>query len=291
MERQKQKYMILCVAGQSNAVGYDESYVPEDYLEQFHGDRIWQLGLYGEDNLKIIPLGVCAQSYQDLRPFSNPENPVPNLGTKGIHLPLADRLLTVIPEDYDILVISCAYGGTGFTVGEKGRYDEKGLRPEPGIWQWGVDSPYYRGIKDRVAYALNMNEENRFLGMVWIQGEHDSGNSAGQIQGFDAMAKDFFCYFQETFPERVYKGEWNRDIWYNIETVSHWYTQGECPQIWEHYRAWNPDTYVEIPRDTDSNEVNGTGLTASIRGCHFGNNAYIKVVAPRTAEKMKERFQ
>lgn len=290
MEQQRQKYMIVCVAGQSNAVGYDESYVPEDYLKQFRAERIRQLGLYGEDNLNIIPLGVCAQSYQDLRPFGNPANPVPNQGTKGIHLPLADRLLDVIPADYKILVLSCAYGGTGFTVGEKGSYDEEGLRPEPGIWQWGVDSPYYRGMKDRIAYALSMNEENRFLGVVWIQGEHDSGNAAGQIEGFDRMTEDFFRYFREAFPKRVYKGEWNRDIWYNVETVSHWYTQGQCPQIWEHYRKWNPKTYVEIPRDTDSNEVNGTGLTASVRGCHFGNDAYQKVVAPRTAEKMKERL-
>ena len=26
-----EKYMILCVAGQSNAVGYDESVIPADY--------------------------------------------------------------------------------------------------------------------------------------------------------------------------------------------------------------------------------------------------------------------
>ena len=57
------KYMIVCVAGQSNAVGYDESIVPEDYCAQFDGARIGQLGLYGEENLKVIPLGACAQSY------------------------------------------------------------------------------------------------------------------------------------------------------------------------------------------------------------------------------------
>ena len=67
--KMKKKYMIVCVAGQSNAVGYDESSVPADYAAQFDGTRIRQLGLYGEDNLRVIPLGACAQSYQDLRPF------------------------------------------------------------------------------------------------------------------------------------------------------------------------------------------------------------------------------
>ena len=282
------KYMILCVAGQSNAVGYDESLVPEDYLEQFHTERISQLGLYGEDNLKMIPLGVCAQSYQDLRPFSNPANKVPNLGTKGIHLPLANLLLPHIPKDYDIAVLSCAYGGTGFTVGEPGEYDEEGKKPAPGILSWGVNSPYYRGMKDRIRFLLDMNPENKFMGVVWIQGEHDGNNAKGQKEGFDRMTEDFLAVMKAEYPGRVYKGDWNRNLWFNVETVSHWYTQGECPIIWENYRKWNEETYVEIPREADSNEVNGTGLTASVRGCHFGNNEYIKTVAPKTAEKILE---
>lgn len=286
------KYMILCVAGQSNAVGYDESVVPENYLEQFHTERIHQLGLYEEDNLKMIPLGVCAQSYQDLRPFSNPWNKTPNLGTKGIHLPLADLLLPYIPEDYDIAVISCAYGGTGFTVGEPGDlehgYNKEEKKPEDGMWRWGVTSPFYLGMKDRIKYLLDMNEENQFLGVIWIQGEHDGNNAKGQKEGFQKMAEAFIDEMKTEYPARVYKGEWNRNVWFNVETVSYWYSAGECPEIWENYKKWNLKTYVEIPRDTESNEVNGTGLTASIRGYHFGNNAYIKVVAPKTLEKMLE---
>lgn len=188
----KKKYMILCVAGQSNAVGYDESVISQDYLEQFHTERIRQLGLYGEDNLKLIPLGACAQSYQDLRPFSNPANSEPNLGTKGIQLPLADLLLPYIPEDYDIVVLSCAYGGTGFTVGDPGVYNTGEKRPEPGILSWGAESPYYYGMKDRIRYLLNLAEENQFLGVVWIQGEHDHADAKGQKAGFEKMTEDFF---------------------------------------------------------------------------------------------------
>lgn len=286
----KEKYMILCVAGQSNAVGYDESRVQADYLEQFRRERIRQLGLYGEDNLKEIPLGVCAQSYQDLRPFSNPENYAPCLGTKGIHLPLADLLLDEIPEDYKILVIPCAYGGCGFTVGEEGSYNKEEMRPSEGILRWGVNSPFYLGMKDRISYALDLNEENQFLGVVWIQGEHDSGDGEGHNAGFDAMAEDFLAYFGGKYPNRTYKGDWDRNIWYNVETVSYWYTVGDCPMIWEHYREWNPATYVEVARTTDSNAANGTGITASIRGAHYGNNAFIKVVAPNVAAKMKENW-
>ena len=93
----EQKYMILCVAGQSNAVGYDESRIPETYMDRFDTGRIRQLGLYGQDNLQVIPLGPCAQNFQDMRPFGHPDNP--GVGTRGIHLPLAHRLLSLIPEE------------------------------------------------------------------------------------------------------------------------------------------------------------------------------------------------
>lgn len=283
-------FMILCVAGQSNALGYDESPVPADYVGQFHTERIRQLGFYGDDNLKPVPLGACAQNYQDLRPFSNPASYAPNLGTRGIHLPLADLLLPVIPEEYSILVIPCAYGGTGFTSRENGTYDAESRRPQPGFWRWGVDSPYYLAMRDRIAFALDQNPTNRFLGMVWIQGEQDKEDAAGHAAGFTRMTEDFFAHFAAAYPNRVYRGDWNKSIWYNAETVAYWYTQGQCARIWEQYRRWNPDTYVEIPRDTDSNEVNGTGLTTSTLPCHFGNDAFRKVVAPRVAEVMKRRL-
>ena len=282
------KYMIVCVAGQSNAVGYDESPVTEQNKTGTDEPRIRQLGLYGEENLRIIPLGVCAQSYQDMRLFGNPQNP--GVGTKGIHLPLARLLLERIPRDYGVLMISCAYGGSGFTVGEYGPYDEAGLAPAAGVWRWGVSSNYYRGMKERIAYALDLNPENRFLGVVWCQGEHDSGDAAGQKAGFEAMTQDFFDYFSAHYPGRVHHGEWNRSIWYNYETVSYWYAQGECKKIWENYRCWNPGTYVQIPRETDSNEINGTGITARIRAAHFGNDAFEKVVAPRVAQCMAGRI-
>lgn len=282
------KFMILCVAGQSNAVGYDESVVTEEYLAQFEARRLFQLGFHGEDNLKILPLGACAQNYQDMRPFGHPDSCC--TGTKGIHLPLAHLLLEAIPADYDILVIPCAYGGSGFTVGEIGPYDQKTLSPAPGVWRWGVSSNYYLGLKDRIAYALDLNPQNRFLGMVWCQGEHDHADAAGQKAGFEEMTKDFFACFAKAYPDRVYRGDWNRGIWYNFETVAYWYTQGECAQIWDHYRAWNPETYVTIPRDTPSNEQNGTGITARIRGAHFGDDSFSRVIAPAVADAMKKRL-
>lgn len=282
------KYMILCVAGQSNAVGYDESYIPAGYMDRFDTGRIFQLGLYGDDNLQVIPLGPCAQNFQDMRPYGHPENP--GVGTRGIHLPLAHRMLPLIPADYDILVLPCAYGGTGFTRGEFGGYDAESRTPEPGIWRWGLGSNYYRAICDRIDYVLDLNRENQFLGMVWCQGEWDSEDAEGHRVGFDAMTADFFHRMETRHPDRVYRGDWNRTVWYNMETVAFWHSYHQCPRIWDHYRAWSPETYVEIPRSADSNEVNGTGITARQRSAHFGNDSFDRVVAPAVAAVMARRM-
>lgn len=102
------------------------------------------------------------------------------------------------------------------------------------------------------------------------------------------MTEDFFETMQKEYPERVYKGNWDRNCWFNVETVSYWYSRGECQVIWDNYRKWNEKTYVEIPRTVDSNEINGTGATTSERGAHFGNDAFLKEVAPRTVRKIVE---
>ena len=282
--------MILCVAGQSNAVGFDESPVDKDYMGKFHTRRLWQLGLWGEDNLQIVPLQACAQNFQDMRPYGNPESIPGQPGTKGMQLPLGDLLLDRIPEDYDILVLPCAYGGVGFTVGETGTYDPRTRRPSEGRLRWGVQSPYYLALKDRLRFVLDQNPENKFLGVVWLQGEFDFEDGNGNIRGFTEMTQDFLATFSQEYPGRVYRGDWNRDIWYNVETTYYWYTQGDCPMIWAHYKTWNPTTYVEIPRDTDTNAVNGTGVTTAIRPAHFGNDAFYRVIAPAVAAKMESRF-
>ena len=284
------KYMILCVAGQSNAVGFDESPVDKDYMGKFRTRRLWQLGLWGEDNLQIVPLQACAQNFQDMRPYGNPGSTPGQPGTKGMQLPLGDLLLDRIPEDYDILVLPCAYGGVGFTVGETGTYDPQTRRPSEGRLRWGAQSPYYLALKDRLRFVLDQNPENKFLGVVWLQGEFDFEDGNGNIRGFTEMTQNFFATFSQEYPGRVYRGDWNRDIWYNVETTAYWYTQGDCPKIWAHYKTWNPTTYVEIPRDTDTNAVNGTGVTTAIRPAHFGNDAFYRVIAPAVAAKMESRF-
>ena len=59
----------------------------------------------------------------------------------------------------------------------------------------------------------------------------------------------------------------------------------------EFRRAWKPETYVPIPRSTDSNEAQGTGITAKQRSAHFGNDSFDRVIAPAVAEVMPRRLK
>lgn len=290
------KFVVVCIAGQSNAVGYDES--PVDIggkLIYTNNDknRIKQLGFYGDDNLQLIDLGYCAQSMQDMRAHNRAGTET--AGTKGLHLPLANLMLDYIPEDYGVLVLPIAFGGTGFTGSAgTGTYSDTLKKPTntgagegTNAQKWGVDTSFYKTLRDRIKHALELNPDNVFAGVVWCQGENDKTNAAGHKEGFEAMtAKLFEELNAANLGSRTPKGTWDKDIWYNMETVGYWYGVGQCQQIWDNYKAWNTNTYVEIPRTADSNAINGTGQTASNRPDHYGNNAYQKVVAPRVLQKM-----
>lgn len=290
--KDKQKYAVLLVAGQSNAVGYDESPIIEGW-KSYRSNRIKQLGLYGDDNLKIIPLKYCAQNFQDMTPYSNPNSQTEFKGTKGIHTPLANLLLNNIPDDYEILIIPCGYGGTGFTTGSSfGIFDEVSMKPTSlTTLRWGIESAYYKSMVARVKYTLNLNQGNVFLGTVWIQGEQDNKNSEGHLQGFNEMTMDFFNQMNESgFGSRVKSGVFSKDQWYNVQSTSYWSTQGQYKEILENYKEWNLKTYVEINADdiNDTNVTNGTGSTTNNRPAHFGNDAFYRIVAPEVYKKMKE---
>ena len=153
--RQYDKFIVVAVAGQSNAVGYDESPIDPYTDRAFNSQRVMQLGFLKDDNLKLVPLTSCAQNFQDM-------TKVQEGGTKGIHLPLANIMLRYIPEDYGVLILPCAYGGTGFLSGSYGTYNRETMKPSEGVLRWGIESAYYKALVDRIKYVLGLNPNNLF---------------------------------------------------------------------------------------------------------------------------------
>lgn len=288
-EETRDRYMVVVVAGQSNAVGYDESVIDLDGLQKVNPNA-FQLAYrdtYG-GNLEIVPLKHRADDLQDM---SNITNVGGGKGTKGIHLPLANELLRRIPKGYKIMVIPVAFGGTAFSSGSDVSYDTPGMKPDLRIGRWGTGTAYARTMIDRTIHALNMNPDNKFLGVVWCQGEHDRGNPKQHYIKFADMAEKFFAAINVNHADRCPKGVADKDLWYNYSSTRYWcnwYNGNNASATFGGYKVWNPNTFVHVPQNTDTNAQGGNGNTSSARESHFGNNAYAKVIAPMVAQCMDD---
>ncbi len=283
------KWVVVCMAGQSNSLGVDESPIfPEGIHKSKSETRIKQLAYYDDDNLKLIPLDYCAQNYENCRAnYGTDANG--HAGTKGMHLPTANLLLDEIPDDYGIIVIPCAYGGGNFTSAVYGTYDAETMKPSSVARRWGVDTPFYYAMRDRCKFVLDNYPDSIFLGVLWMQGESDGGSANAQQPLWEAMVNDFFEVMNEGgYGKHTRKGVFDKDIWYNVETTPWYYTSNSVLKVWDNYLKWNPKTYIKVERTADGNEVNGDGRVNSNRSTHYGNDSYMRFVAPAVINKFKE---
>lgn len=168
-----EKWVVVGVYGQSNAVGYDESALTK-YDVPCEEGRVMQYS----DSLK--PLTFCAENLQNMNTIAaRNSNAVANMrtrradtlngdafvpdyvdrltkvATKGIHLPLANLICSVIPEDYGVIIVPGAYGGQTHTAFLK-------------------NTNYYNQFKTRLLNALALHEDNYLAGIIWCQGEFDT---------------------------------------------------------------------------------------------------------------------
>lgn len=292
-EEARDRYMVVVVAGQSNAVGYDESPIDLDGLQKINPNA-FQLAYrpnYGK-NLSIVPLQHCADDMQDMSHIVDKNG---RKGAKGIHLPLANELLKRMPKGYKLLVIPVAYGSSSL-IGAKNpsrAYERTLLRPAVmnASLGWGVGMPYNRTVIDRVKYALNLHSANKFLGVVWCQGEEDARKSKPHYEAFQTMTQDFFDAINLKHAARCPKGVADKDLWYSYSSTEYWHIWADVRNssaTFGNYKVWNPNTFIHVPLTTGTNAINGTGKTSSERKSHFGNDAYSKVIAPMIAQCMDE---
>lgn len=319
IDARNRKFMVMAVCGESNAVGFDES--PRDLTgEEAPVAHLYQLGMRTSkdrdyrNNLKVIPMDFCPQDMYDMRSRFG--------GTKKPHFPLGKELLKRIPEGYEVLFIdvtrpsSCItvegcraqFNGQFATAAHNnglGFYDSEHMLPANmnAIYYWNEQGAFYKMLVDRVKYALSLNAENKFLGVMWIQGEDDQNPSWVQKHHseFDKLTTAFFKDINDAgYGERCPRGTAGKHIWYNVSTVSYWvrfhldalvnwktWGYGTGQGVFGYYKLWNPDTFVRPPSPIEyTNATNGTGATAEVPPSHYGNGAYAKVVCPMLAECM-----
>lgn len=193
---QVRRNMILIIAGQSNAVGYDETPwdaddvkpLPYCYFESYKSH-----GGYG--NAEAVPLwNPGVDTYQDMQ----------NVGgvgtrTKGLHYELAKRLIGIIPEDYELELWGHSYGMSGMCVGTAGSVDGRNL--PSGSTKWNSDGALTLATGRRLNLQLGrIQPESKLLGFVWCQGEYDGQQNItpdAYSTGFQAMVdkmQDLFAH-------------------------------------------------------------------------------------------------
>ncbi len=149
-----EKFDIFVVMGQSNTLaglGYDS------VLDRGH-PRIFQLGRYEENNLKVVSSKDPLENHDVL------ENKV------GFAMTFCKWYVhEFLSDDRNVLIIPCGKGGSGFADGG-----------------WKKGNSLYTDAVMRINYLLNNYPDSQVKGILWHQGEDDVGNFSYQTD-LDSM--------------------------------------------------------------------------------------------------------
>lgn len=273
------KFVVVGVYGQSNAVGYDESPLTK-YDIPVDANRVKQYS----DSLK--PLTFCAENLQNMN-IIEARNQAAAAAmaservadayaidgrttytmTKGIHLPLANLICSVIPDDYGVIIVPGAYGGKA-------------------ISQFLPNTNYYNEFKSRIKSAMALNADNVFAGIVWCQGESDTGSTAAATykQNFESIINTLHTDM-DLNEKQMPKVSNAKEYWFAYEWPLS-YKQLDSKGILDVQReVLGATNYVDIPDETPANT---TDYCAQNPAHHFGKDSFRKVIAPRVFAKMQE---
>lgn len=268
------KLLVIACCGQSNSVGYGESFsytVPSN-------DGLFQLGLYGNDNLQVIPLTTTPQNYQNLSNITS-DSKYPRAVTKSskvsYHLQLAYRLREAMLQNYDILIVPVAYGMTGFTNNTTDTMDVANLTCSNTSKQfsWKAGLIFSQILVERLKYAMSLHPENILGGIIWLQGETDSDNATTVANHFTEFKKlvDYVETQLIDYKERSILKSVNKDMWYTPNSTIYWYKSKQFNSVYENYKSYlGIDNLIAIPFDENYTNANGgDGETSSVRNSHF----------------------
>lgn len=148
-----EKYDIFIEAGQSNAEGYGHGPVEKPYIPH---ERILYL-TQGE------PVAAEYEPKGEMKIQIAAERPNPAFGPEDrigdLSLRFAREYLDAgfLAADRKLLIIRSAVGATGFLK-----------------HYWGMEDPLYLRMLRMTDHALSLNPQNRLMGLLWHQGEHEA---------------------------------------------------------------------------------------------------------------------
>ena len=146
------KYDIILQAGQSNADGYGHGPVEHPYAPD---ERILYLTAGNPKAGEYYPKGELEISVAAERPIA--DKPGDLLGDFSLEFARKYVEDGRLAPDRKLLIVRTAVGGTGFLK----EY-------------WRVGDPLHQRMLRMTDYAMGLNEDNRLVGFLWHQGEHEA---------------------------------------------------------------------------------------------------------------------
>ena len=268
-----QKFWVVGLWGQSNAVGYDESLLTEGDKSRDesrilqYSNALKPLSYAAEhlQNMNLIPACSETAAAMGAERAAEGEERQQYVKTKGLALPLANLLLDSVPEDYGIIIVPAGYGGASLCYLKK-----------------GSETGFYSEFIRRMQAALSLNPANIMAGIIWCQGESDAmmGTVAASYQAsleqlISSVNSDLAAY-------QGRHGKISKSDWYFFEWPK-FFQDLDKNGILARIRAVFGDNYIPIPLDTPTNR---SSYTSAYPAAHYGQNAFSTVIAPLVAARM-----
>lgn len=154
MDIKSTKFDILVLAGQSNAEGCGVGPVEQEFQPT---ESVWYLN--AEKTVEVLDSGMKVTYHDKPLQFEIAQERKEGEGFIGdLSLTFAQEYVkNILQADRKVLIVRAAIGGTGFQKEN-----------------WGIGKQLYVKLTEMVDYALSLNEENRVVGFLWHQGEHDA---------------------------------------------------------------------------------------------------------------------
>ena len=191
---QVRRNLIISIAGADNAVGCDETPLNADevkplpycYFESQKPNR------GGYNNADAIPRwNPLVDTYQDMQGVGI------GARTKGLHYEIAKRLITLIPDGFELEIWGNAMCDSGMCVGEVGSVNSSNL-PENST-KWGADGSLTIATGRRFNIQFGkIQPESKFLGFVWCQAAKD-GAEGVSVDDYSASFQAMVDKIQNIF--------------------------------------------------------------------------------------------
>ena len=148
-----EKYDIFIQAGQSNADGYGHGPAESRYVPD---ERILYYTAGTPEACDYYPNSECTVQIAAERPKEGGD-PEDRLGDFSLSFAQKYVEAGLLEADRKLLIVRAAVGGTGFLK-----------------HYWQVGDPLYIRMLQMTDRVLALNPENRLMGLLWHQGEHEA---------------------------------------------------------------------------------------------------------------------